>query len=75
MNVPKGSTIVVYISKGPQPVKVTFDYGDGSRSTTETKYYEKPYGSLPTPTETVIPSPDGICRGLIPGDNKQRYRQ
>ena len=50
MNVPKGSTIVVYISKGPQPVKVTFDYGDGSRSTTETKYYEKPYGSLPTPT-------------------------
>ena len=50
MNVPKGSTSVVYISKGPQPVKVTFDYGDGSRSTTETKYYEKPYGSLPTPT-------------------------
>ena len=50
MNVPKGSTIVVYISKGPQPVKVTFDYGDGSISTTETKYYEKPYGSLPTPT-------------------------
>lgn len=50
MNVPKGSTIVDYISKGPQPVKVTFDYGDGSRSTTETKYYEKPYGSLPTPT-------------------------
>ena len=50
MNVPKGSTIVVYISKGPQPVKVPFDYGDGARSTTETKYYEKPYGSLPTPT-------------------------
>lgn len=49
----KGEKVVVYISKGPQPVKVSFDY-DGADSNngsgSETKYLGKEYGELPTPT-------------------------
>lgn len=51
----KGEKVVVYISKGPQPVKVSFDY-DGANnnngSGSETKYLGKEYGELPTPSKS-----------------------
>ena len=46
-----GSNITVYVSKGKQPVKVTYDANGGSVSpSSETKYYSDVYGTLPTPT-------------------------
>lgn len=50
----KGEKVVVYISKGPQPVKVSFDYDgadNNNGSGSETKYLGKEYGELPTPTK------------------------
>lgn len=46
-----GSTVVIYVSKGKQPVTVNFNANGGSVSTTsKTVYLTETYGSLPTPT-------------------------
>lgn len=46
-----GTTITVYVSKGKQPVTVTFNANGGQVSTnSKTVYVTSTYGSLPTPT-------------------------
>lgn len=56
----KGETIVVYISKGPQPVQVTFDYNGATKTgpRSMTAYVGKPYNyggnSLPKESDGVI---------------------
>lgn len=48
-----GTTVTVYVSKGKQPVQVSFNANGGSVSTTQmTGYYSDTYGSLPTPTKS-----------------------
>ena len=49
----KGGKVVIRVSKGPQPVKVRYDY-DGATNkgaSSETKYLGKTYGSLPNPSK------------------------
>ncbi len=49
----EGSTITIIVSKGKQPVKVTFDGNSGSASSgSKTVYYTATYGTLPTATRT-----------------------
>ncbi|MCD8005850.1 MAG: PASTA domain-containing protein [Oscillospiraceae bacterium] len=49
----KGTSITLIVSKGKQPITVTFDANGGSVSQSSTTvYYESSYGSLPTPTRT-----------------------
>ena len=49
----KGDTVTIYVSKGKQPVTVTFNANGGSVGTgSATVYYTSPYGDLPTPTRT-----------------------
>ncbi len=46
-----GSTVVIYVSKGKQPIKVTYDANGGSvESTDKTLYVSDNYGELPAPT-------------------------
>lgn len=47
----KGETIVIYVSKGKQPITVNYDANGGSvDKTSATLYYEDSYGELPVPT-------------------------
>ncbi|MBE6947735.1 MAG: PASTA domain-containing protein [Ruminococcaceae bacterium] len=47
------STIVIYVSKGKQPVVVIFDANGGTvTSVSKTGYLSDAYGTLPTPTST-----------------------
>lgn len=47
------STITIYVSKGKQPVTLTFDANAGSVNTKKiTVYYGSTYGDLPTPTRS-----------------------
>ena len=47
----KGATITIYVSKGKQPVTVTFNANGGNVGTnSKTVYLTSAYGSLPTPT-------------------------
>lgn len=47
----KGATVNIIVSKGKQPVTVTFNANGGSVSeTTRTVYRDSTYGTLPTPT-------------------------
>ncbi len=47
----RGSKIVIYVSKGKQPVTVSFDANGGSVSPAgKSAYLSDKYGSLPTPT-------------------------
>ena len=47
----KGTTITIYVSKGKQPVNVSFNANGGSVDTgSKTVYLSSAYGSLPTPT-------------------------
>ena len=49
----KGDTVTIYVSKGKQPVTVTFNANGGSVNTgSATIYYTSTYGNLPTPTRT-----------------------
>lgn len=49
----EGSTINIVVSKGKQPVTITFDANGGSVTTTsKTVYLSAAYGTLPTPTRT-----------------------
>ena len=46
----EGSVITIYVSKGKQPVTVTFNADEGTVEKTSTMvYYSSAYGSLPTP--------------------------
>lgn len=48
----KGDTVLLTVSKGPQPVKVNYEYNGATTkngANSDTKYYEKTYGTLPTP--------------------------
>lgn len=47
------STITIYVSKGKQPVTLTFDANGGSVGTSKaTVYYGSTYGNLPVPTKS-----------------------
>ena len=47
------STITIYVSKGKQPVTLTFDANGGSVDTGKTTvYYGSTYGNLPVPTKS-----------------------
>lgn len=49
----EGSTITIVVSKGKQPVTITFDANGGSVNTaSKTVYLSATYESLPTPTRT-----------------------
>lgn len=49
----KGDSVTLYVSKGKQPVTVTFNANGGSVGTgSATVYYTAKYGDLPTPTRT-----------------------
>ena len=46
-----GTTVTIYVSKGKQPVKISFNANGGSVSTSSTTvYYSATYGDLPVPT-------------------------
>lgn len=48
-----GTTIVVYVSKGKQPITVTYDANGGTVSPgSKSSYLSDAYGTLPTPTRT-----------------------
>lgn len=48
-----GTTIVIYVSKGKQPITVTFNANGGTVSpSSKTGYLSDTYGTLPTPTKT-----------------------
>lgn len=50
---PSGSTVTIYVSKGPQLVTVTLDSRGGSLGTESvTVKHSDQYGKLPTPTKT-----------------------
>ena len=47
----EGTTVVIYVSKGRQPVKVSLDANGGSVGQSSiTVYYQSAYGDLPVPT-------------------------
>ena len=49
----KGATIVIYVSKGKQPIIVNYNANGGSvDKTNATLYYEDSYGELPVPKRT-----------------------
>lgn len=48
-----GATITIYVSKGKQPVTVSFDASGGQVGTSKiTVHYKSAYGSLPAPTKS-----------------------